>query len=206
MRELQVISAVFSVAPNSQARTGTGEYYFPCSADHEQDWQPYPVDPYSAICDDHTYIHTYIRTVAFTHPSILRSDPTDCTAPSFFLFRGTAWRRTPLRGFAPFPEPACRVFGTACCPRLFAELRWFRSAIAPTAGRVHFPLRASELWRNTVDKERRVQSWRLEKGMCDGGFVRAEKATYSRHADQASYSRYSRQKEYQSCPEFKLIE
>ena len=39
------------------ARTGTGEYYFPCSADHEQDWQPYPVDPYSAIiCDDHTYI------------------------------------------------------------------------------------------------------------------------------------------------------
>ena len=46
--------------PNSQARTGTGGYYFPCSADHEQDWQPYPVDPYSAIYDDHTYIHTYI--------------------------------------------------------------------------------------------------------------------------------------------------
>ena len=21
-----------------------------CSADHEQDWQPYPVDPYSATC------------------------------------------------------------------------------------------------------------------------------------------------------------
>ena len=34
---------------------------FPCSADHEQDWRPYPVDPYSAIiCDDHTYIHTYM--------------------------------------------------------------------------------------------------------------------------------------------------
>ena len=30
--------------------------YFPCSADHEQDWQPYPVDPTLAICDDHTYI------------------------------------------------------------------------------------------------------------------------------------------------------
>ena len=41
---------------------GTGEYYFSCSADHEQDWQPYPVDPYSAICDDHTYTHTYIHT------------------------------------------------------------------------------------------------------------------------------------------------
>ena len=31
---------------------------FPCSADHEQDWQPYPVDPYSAICDDQSNIHT----------------------------------------------------------------------------------------------------------------------------------------------------
>ena len=30
---------------------------FPCSADHEQDWQPYPVDPYSAtMSDDHTSI------------------------------------------------------------------------------------------------------------------------------------------------------
>ena len=39
---------------------GQGNVHFPCSADHEQDWQPYPVDPYSAICDDHTYIHTYM--------------------------------------------------------------------------------------------------------------------------------------------------
>ena len=38
---------------------GQGNVHFPCSADHEQDWQSYPVDPYSAICDDHTYIHTY---------------------------------------------------------------------------------------------------------------------------------------------------
>ena len=33
---------------------GHGNINVPCSADHEQDWQPYPVDPYSAICDDHT--------------------------------------------------------------------------------------------------------------------------------------------------------
>ena len=39
---------------------GHGDIHFYCSADHEQDWQPYPVDSYSAICDDHTYIHTYI--------------------------------------------------------------------------------------------------------------------------------------------------
>ena len=38
---------------------GQGNIYFPCSADHEQDWQPYPVDPRSATCDDYTYIHTY---------------------------------------------------------------------------------------------------------------------------------------------------
>ena len=33
---------------------GQGNIHFPCSADHEQDWQPYPVDSYSVICDDHT--------------------------------------------------------------------------------------------------------------------------------------------------------
>ena len=33
---------------------GQGNINFPCSADHEQDWQPYPVDPYSAIYSDHT--------------------------------------------------------------------------------------------------------------------------------------------------------
>ena len=45
---------------------GQGNIYFPCSADHEQDWQPYPVDPYSAICDDHTYIciDTHIARVS----------------------------------------------------------------------------------------------------------------------------------------------
>ena len=49
---------------------------FPCSADHEQDWQPYPVDPYSAICDDHTYIHTYIPELSMLPP------PTATTAES----------------------------------------------------------------------------------------------------------------------------
>ena len=29
---------------------GQGNTHFPCSADHDdRDWQPYPVDPYSAI-------------------------------------------------------------------------------------------------------------------------------------------------------------
>ena len=29
---------------------------FPCSADHEQDWQPHPVDPNPVLHDDQTYL------------------------------------------------------------------------------------------------------------------------------------------------------
>ena len=34
---------------------------FPCSANHVQDWQPYPVDPYSCY-NVWLYINTYIHT------------------------------------------------------------------------------------------------------------------------------------------------
>ena len=40
---------------------GQGNINFPCSADHEQDWQPYPVDPYFCYMCDHTcpkFLHT----------------------------------------------------------------------------------------------------------------------------------------------------
>ena len=46
---------------------GQGNISFPCSVDHDQDWQPYPVDPHSAIYVDHTYIHIYI----FPHDSVI---------------------------------------------------------------------------------------------------------------------------------------
>ena len=36
--------------------------HFSCSAGHEQDWQPYPVDPYSTISDDNSYIHRHKST------------------------------------------------------------------------------------------------------------------------------------------------
>ena len=58
---------------------GQGNVHFPCSADHEQDWQPYPVDPYSAICDDHTYIHTANRDRA----SLEFIRPRDCAPMPF---------------------------------------------------------------------------------------------------------------------------
>ena len=32
-----------------------GNIHLPCSADHVQDWQPYPVDPYCCYMCDHTY-------------------------------------------------------------------------------------------------------------------------------------------------------
>ena len=34
---------------------------FPCSADHVQDWQPYPVDPCSCYMCDHTYIVLFLQ-------------------------------------------------------------------------------------------------------------------------------------------------
>ena len=33
-----------------------GDIHSPRSADQEQDWQSYTVDPYSAISDGHTYV------------------------------------------------------------------------------------------------------------------------------------------------------
>ena len=45
---------------------GQRNIHFPCSADHEQDWQPYPVDPYSCYMCDYTYIHIiYVRIQSF---------------------------------------------------------------------------------------------------------------------------------------------
>ena len=41
---------------------GQGNIHFPCSADHEQNWQLYLVDPYSAMMTIHTYI---VHTTAF---------------------------------------------------------------------------------------------------------------------------------------------
>ena len=36
-----------------------GKEYFFCVADYQQGWQPYAVDLYSAICDDHTCMRIY---------------------------------------------------------------------------------------------------------------------------------------------------
>ena len=55
---------------------GQGKKYFPCSADHEHDWQPYPVDPYSCcMCG-----HTCMSPDSHTHL------PNICLRPILFLF------------------------------------------------------------------------------------------------------------------------
>ena len=74
---------------------GQGNIHFPCSADHEQDWQPYPVDPYSAICDDHTYIHTYIHTVGVNESTTTVSSAWELTSVSMHYSQGNGVH-TPL--------------------------------------------------------------------------------------------------------------
>ena len=63
---------------------GQGNIQFLCSADHEQDWQPYPVDPYSClyVLTMHTYIqqmqeppknssrNLYKRVTSVSHVSV----------------------------------------------------------------------------------------------------------------------------------------
>ena len=45
-------SGPFSRDQIPRGERGQRDIHFSCSADHEQDWQPYPVDPYSATCDE----------------------------------------------------------------------------------------------------------------------------------------------------------
>ena len=44
---------------------GQGNFHFSCSADHDQDWQPYPVDPYFCYICDYTYIYIYYIVFCF---------------------------------------------------------------------------------------------------------------------------------------------
>ena len=73
---------------------------FPCSADHEQDWQLYPVDLYSAICDNHTCMHIYCSVYPQLPPVI--EAPWSCCGhalgisfPRPLWFGGCATHATP---------------------------------------------------------------------------------------------------------------
>ena len=61
---------------------GQGKVMFPCSADLAQDWQPYPVDPYSAISDAYTYCRWTQKIVTQTtfprNPDVCAPTPIAC--------------------------------------------------------------------------------------------------------------------------------
>ena len=56
---------------------GQGNIHFPCSADHDQDWQPYPVDSYCCYMCDHKYIYVdhFLCASLFPHPLLVQSVP-----------------------------------------------------------------------------------------------------------------------------------
>ena len=59
---------------------GQGNVHFPCSADHVQDWQPYPVDPYSCyramlcVTIHNTYEDKLYDTLQATAPSSIKTN------------------------------------------------------------------------------------------------------------------------------------
>ena len=81
---------------------GQGNVHFPCSADHEQDWQPYPVDPYSALCDDDTYIHTSEMLRVFPESlEVARNLTSEAGVPE------PGKRKSAPRAISPIPVRKC---------------------------------------------------------------------------------------------------
>ena len=57
---------------------GQGNINFSCSADHEQDWQPYPVDPYSyymSCVTIHTRSPTYCVVLRLKQKTLATQAP-----------------------------------------------------------------------------------------------------------------------------------
>ena len=47
---------------------GQGDIFFLCSGDHVQDWQPYPVDPYTCYMCDHGLTKIHIQHAEYIVP------------------------------------------------------------------------------------------------------------------------------------------
>ena len=75
---------------------GQGNVHFPCSADYEQDWQPYPVDPSSADSANYTYIHTYMLAHIYTY--CIASDTFYIAHTHFILVGGMEKEKRALIG------------------------------------------------------------------------------------------------------------
>ena len=78
---------------------GQGKIHFSCSADHVQDWQPYPVDPYSCYMCDHTIQkHTcYFSIILFYVRQIVYIPSHPCTCKMWQNITREVPSRTVLR-------------------------------------------------------------------------------------------------------------
>ena len=50
-------TSIFSQIRILRSERGQGKNHLPCSADHNQNWQPHPVDPCSALYHGNIFIH-----------------------------------------------------------------------------------------------------------------------------------------------------
>ena len=110
---------------------GQGKVHFPCSADHnEQDWQPHPVDPYSAISDGnhtrliHTLTYTFIH-IFYSHDTPRYYRPPDGTVHrgSLRLPEGVARRLQQQSGGTRGPPSNGIVYVTRRSARQLSESR-----------------------------------------------------------------------------------
>ena len=62
-------------------------FIFPCSTDHEQDWQPYTVDPCSVKCDDHAYSLNSNEDHLSPTSTVLEPPPRDQDQNHLFKFQ-----------------------------------------------------------------------------------------------------------------------
>ena len=53
---------------NLRREGGQRKHNFPWLADYEQDWELYPVDPYSAESTEHTYIQSPLLGLSLVWP------------------------------------------------------------------------------------------------------------------------------------------
>ena len=101
---------------------GQGNIHFPCSADHEQDCQLYPVDLYSAIYG-HTYIHTQTFSFSFFPCS---ADHERDWPPCKVVFFGLATNALNVRNNKQQHSQTCFFF-----PFFNLEMSFFPSIFVP---------------------------------------------------------------------------
>ena len=82
-----------------------GNIHFPRSADHVQDWQPYPVHPYSCYMCDHTLLYRYTSIHVTGMPFLRRKHTIDFGKG----FVGVVPHYLPITRSRQKPQPATTI-------------------------------------------------------------------------------------------------